>query len=252
MFIDTHLHLHEPYFDEKKLEEVIEDITKNKILTWAQSCDIPTYEVVLKRAEKSPYIFSSFGVLPWYAHEYVNNLEEIAELCKEAKMLGEIGLDEKNTRDKASIPHQLSLFEIFLREAEKNNKIMNCHFRGKERESFEIVKSYKAKKIIFHAYTGDINLMKDITDCGYYFSLGPSYNEEKLRLIPEDLLLLEIDVLPHQENFKLPSTIFTEMLNRFAQIKGTTKEEIELLNHQNVLRLISDNPIYNEMKELIE
>ena len=250
-YIDTHLHLHLPYLEEEKVDAVINDITKNKIITWAQSCDIPTHDKILEYSNRSPFIFPSFGVLPWYAHDYTERSDEIEQLCKEAIMLGEIGLDEKYTRDKASIPHQLPMFEIFLKEAEKNNKIMNCHFRGKERESFEIVKSYKAKKIIFHGYSGDIDLIKDISDAGYYFSLGPNYSKDKLQLIPDDLLLLEIDVLP-RENFQLPSERFLQMLTRFAEIKKTTIEEIEALNQKNVLRLISDNSLYDEMNQLLK
>jgi len=250
MFVDTHLHLHDPYFDPEKLDLVVEDITKNKIVTWVQSCDLPTYEVVLERCKKSEYLFPSFGVLPWYAHQYVDQFNEIAKLAEEATMLGEIGLDEKYTREKESIPHQLPLFEIYLKEAEKNNKVLNCHFRGKERESFEIVKSYKAKKIIFHAYSGDIELMKDITDAGYYYSVGPRYNEEKLKLIPDDLLILEIDVLS-RDDFKLPSVVFSEMLERVAKIRGTTAGEIEAINHKNSLKLISDNPNLSDMKKLL-
>jgi len=250
MFVDTHLHLHDPYFDADKLDLVVEDITKNKIVTWVQSCDLPTYEVVLERCKKSEYLFPSFGVLPWYAHQVVDQFDLIAELAAEAPMLGEIGLDEKYTREKESIPHQLPLFEIYLKEAEKNNKVMNCHFRGKERESFEVVHSYKAKKIIFHAYSGDIDLMKDITDAGYFYSVGPRYNEEKLKLIPDDLLILEIDVLP-RENFKLPSVVFQEMLENTAKKRGTTLEEIEAINHKNALKLIDDNPFLSEMKKLL-
>lgn len=251
MFVDTHLHLHDPYFDADKLDMVVEDITKNKIVTWVVSCDLPTWDVVLERCKKSEYLFPSFGVLPWYAHQVVDQFDEVAKLAAEATMLGEIGLDEKHVREKECIPHQLPLFEIFLKEAEKNNKVMNCHFRGKERESFEIVHSYKAKKIIFHAYSGDIDLMKDVTDAGFYYSVGPRYSTEKLKLIPDELLILEIDVLPRKE-FKLPSVVFQEMLETTAKKRGTTPEEIEAINHKNALKLVSDNPFLSDMTKLLE
>lgn len=251
MFVDTHLHLHDPYFDSDKLDLVVEDVTKNKIVTWVQSSDLPTYEVTLERCAKSEYLFPSFGVLPWYAHKYVDQFDEITKLAEEAIMLGEIGLDEKYAKEAACIPHQLPLFEIYLREAEKNNKIMNCHFRGKERESFEIVKSYKAKKIIFHGYSGDEALIKDINDCGYYYSIGPRHPEEKLKLLPNDLLLLEIDVLP-RENFRVPSLVFAEMVERVAKIKGTTPEEIVAMNHRNVLKLTSDDSNLSDMSKLLK
>ena len=147
MFIDTHLHLEKRWLkDDAHRQLAIDDINKNKIITWAVTSDIPAYKKTLEYAKQSKYIFPCFGVLPWYAHEYVDRFDEIAKLCEEAIMLGEIGLDEKYAKEKACIPHQKPMFEIFLKEAEKNNKIMNLHFRGKERESFEIIKSYKISR----------------------------------------------------------------------------------------------------------
>ncbi len=93
--------------------------------------------------------------------------------------------------------------------------------------------------------------MKDINDAGYYYSIGPRYGEEKLVLIPDDLLLLEIDVLP-RKIFKAPSVVFSEMVERVAEIKGTTPEEIEVLNQRNVLKLISDDPKLSDMSKLLK
>ncbi|MHA1126235.1 MAG: TatD family hydrolase [Candidatus Heimdallarchaeota archaeon] len=250
MLIDTHLHLHEPYMQEDRLDKVIENIEQNKILSWVQSCDLETHKVILEVCKRSKYLFPSFGVLPWYAHKVTEQYDLIEKLCGEAIMLGEIGLDKKYAREEASHPHQLPLFEIFLREAEKNNKIMNCHFRGDERGSFEVVKSYKAKKIIFHGYSGEPDLMKEINDLGYYYSLGPRAQEWKVLDIPDDLLLLEIDVLS-KNSPRLSSDVFKIMLERFAEIKGTTPEEIEAINQRNVLRLIKDDSNLKEMVDLI-
>ena len=103
---------------EARLDKVITNINENKILTWVQSCDLETYDAILEVCKKSKYLFPSFGVLPWYAHEVKDKHDIITKLCEQAIMLGEIGLDEVNVRDKACIPHQLPLLEIFLREAE--------------------------------------------------------------------------------------------------------------------------------------
>jgi Tat protein secretion system quality control protein TatD with DNase activity len=69
VLIDTHLHLHKPYMQENRLDKVIANINENKILTWAQSCDLKTHEIILEICNKSKYLFPSFGVLPCYAHE---------------------------------------------------------------------------------------------------------------------------------------------------------------------------------------
>ena len=263
MYLDTHLHLHEPWLNsDHDRQKVIQDITANKIVTFAQSCDIQSYQNILEYSKQSEFIFPSFGVLPWYAHEYVNRYEEIAELCEEAIMLGEIGLDERNARDKACIPHQRPLFKIFLEAAEKNNLIMNLHFRGTEKEGFEILSSYNIKKPIFHNYSGSLELMDYINDHGFYYSLGPirfpttddkrkQQIIDKVQKIPEDLLLLEIDVLPTGSNFKLPSVVFKEMVSTIAQIRNTSFEEIVAVNKNNVIKLIDNDPKLVKISELL-
>ncbi|MFX1512036.1 MAG: TatD family hydrolase [Promethearchaeota archaeon] len=264
MYVDTHLHLDERWLeDEKNRQRAIKDITENQIVTFAQSCDIPSYEAILSYSQQSKYIFPSFGILPWYAHEYVDRFDEVAKLCEEAIMLGEIGLDEINAQDKACIPHQRPLFEIFLEAAEKNNMIMNLHFRGTEKEGFEILNSYRIKKPIFHCYSGPLELMDAISENGYYYSMRgfdlSSLSEqwrtwfiETTKKIPDDLLLLEIDVLPRGTNFELPSVVFGKMLHRIAEIRNTTPEEIEALNQKNVLKLVGTDPKLSEITELLK
>ena len=264
MYVDTHLHLHEPWLsDEKNRQKAIADITKNKIVTWAQSCDIPSYEKTLEYSKQSEYIFPSFGILPWYAHEYADRFDEVARLCEDALMLGEIGLDEKNARDKASIPHQRPLFEVFLEASEKHKLIMNLHFRGGlEREGFEYLKSYNIKKAIFHSYSGSPEMIKEINDHGYYYSRGlvnlDGISEarrkrftKELRLIPNELLVLEIDVLP-RSNFQVPSEVFPQILRAVAELKNTTPEEIEAMNHKNVSKLVGNDPRLEQMNRVLK
>ncbi len=262
MFIDTHLHLDEPWLvGDGKRKNIIQNIDQNKIITFAQSCDIPSYQKVLEYSNLSQYIFPSFGILPWYAHEYKDRFEEIEGLCEEALMFGEIGLDEKNARDKTCIPFQRPLFNLFLKKAEQKNMILNLHFRGTEQEGFETLKSYNLKKPIFHAYSGSVDLMKDLAEEGYFYSLSQGITripslpttrrkivETNIRSFPEDLLLLEIDVI---EDERLPSTVFQEILETLAKIKRTTPDDIEQINQQNVLKLVKDDDKLSAIKNLI-
>ena len=177
-------------------------------------------------------------------------------------MLGEIGLDKKYAQDKASIPHQRPLFEVFLEASEKHNLIMNLHFRGGlEREGFEYLKSYDIKKAIFHSYSGPRDMIKEINDQGYYYSYGAANFEgrgnprrerltERLQLIPDNLLVLEIDVI-QKSNSQVPSEIFPKMLRAVAEFKNTTPEEIEAINHRNVCRLVENNPRLEHMNQML-
>ncbi|MFX0066179.1 MAG: TatD family hydrolase [Candidatus Hermodarchaeota archaeon] len=252
MYVDNHLHLDEPWLKgEKNRQAVINDITEKSIVTFAQSCSIPSYEKILDYSKQSKYIFPTFGILPRYAHKYTNRLDEVAKLCEEALMLGEIGLNESKTF-RRSIPHQRPLFEVFLEAAEKNNLIMNVLFRGTEEEGFELLKSYKIRKVVFHSYSGSLELMDDIIDQGYFFSIGPvnlsRLTKNKIHKIPDDFFVLETVVLPSGE---VPSVVFAKILKTIAEIRNTTAEELEALNQKNVLKLIDKDPRLSEITELL-
>jgi TatD DNase family protein len=264
MKIDTHLHLDEPWLtDEKLRKRTIEDISENKIVTWAQSCSVPSYEKTLEYASRSEYIFPSFGILPWYANEYMDRLDDVATMCKEALMLGEIGLDVKSTRNESTRKEQDALFAVFLEAAEKHNMILNCHFRGGiERDGLEVVKSYDVKKVIFHHYSGPPEMIDEITENGFYISYGApryrnlskdmrEYLEPRIPKVHDDLLIIEIDVLGRGKNYQPPSNIFPAILKPIAEMRKTTPEEIEALNHKNVLRLIEDDPKLTDMVNLL-
>jgi Tat protein secretion system quality control protein TatD with DNase activity len=75
---------------------------------------------------------------------------------------------------------------------------------------------------------------------------------KKIRKIPDDLLLLEIDVLPRGQNFEVPSIVFANIVKTIAKIRNTTSEEIEAINQKNILTLIDNDPKLKEITELME
>ena len=49
MYVDNHLHMDEPWLKGAKYRQtVINDINENKIVTFAQSCSIPSYKKYFK------------------------------------------------------------------------------------------------------------------------------------------------------------------------------------------------------------
>ncbi|NPD89584.1 MAG: hypothetical protein HGN29_12765 [Asgard group archaeon] len=264
MYIDTHLHLDEPWLtDEKLRQKTIQDITENKIVTWAQACDLSGYQKIIEWSKMSEYIFPSFGILPWYANEWMDKLDEVARYCEDAIMFGEIGLDEGSSRNTASKKEQEALFEVFLEVAEKNNMIMNCHFRGGlEERGLELLNSYEIKKGIFHHYSGPPKMIEKINDNGHYISYGSSkyvniskalkgYLAKRVPKVNDDFLIIEIDVLHREEDYKPPSAVIPKILEVLAEAKKTTSEEIETMNQRNVLRMIGDDPKLKEMRDLL-
>ena len=264
MFIDTHLHLCDRWCGDVRRSKAIADIDQNKIITWVQSWDIPSYEHALEYCKQSDYLFTSFGVLPWEAFDYKDRFDEIAELCKDAIMLGEIGWDERNAPDKRSYPYQKPMLEVFLEAAEKHDLILNLHFRwGLEKDGFELLKSYDSKRVIFHEYSGSIEMINKVTDQGFFISFGASnfgrlpdsaydFYKTRVPLVHEDFLIIELDVLEEEEVFRPPSKVFPILMDSFAEFRNTSPEEIEAMNQRNVLRLIGNDPKLEKMRKLIE
>jgi len=270
LYINTHFHLDDPWLKgDQRRQDAIQDIDRNHIVTFAQSCSIESYEKILSYSNQSRFIFPSFGILPWYAHEYIDRIEDIIDLCEGAMMLGEVGLDERNAEDKACVPHQRPLFKIFLEAAESKNLLMNLHFRGTEEEGLNLLKSYNIKKAIFHSYSGSLELMNQITDQGYFYSVGLSslfLNRmksvrrnlfvEKVMNIPDDLLVLEIDELPTIEWFKMDfevsSTLFPKIIKAIAEIRNSTPEEVESQCHKNVSKLVGKDPRLKNIAKVLK
>ncbi len=264
MYIDTHLHLDEPWLtNSEKRQKVIDDINANKIITFAQSCDLASYDKTLEWSKQSDYLFPSFGILPWYANEYVDRLDKVADLCENAIMLGEIGLDLASSRNKSNKEEQLALLDVFLKAAEKHDMVLNLHFRGgMEPEGFEVLQSYNVKRAIFHWYSGTLELMDEINAEGYYYSVGQMNLAERQKSvreritdmvlkIPDDRLLLEIDVLPRDME-KVPSVIFSGILKDMAEIKNSSVEEIEALNQRNVQELVGNSSRVSDITKLLK
>jgi len=263
MYVDTHLHLDDPWLmDPEKRQRVIEDITAKRILTFAQSCDLDSYEKTAEWSKQSDYVIPSFGILPWYANQYMDRLDEVAELCESAVMLGEIGLDLASSRNEATKEEQLALLDVFLKAAETHDMVLNLHFRGgMEPVGLEVLKRYDVNKAIFHWYSGTLELMDEINEAGFYYSVGQTRLSEKsqdfrdqiaamVRKIPDDRLLLEIDVLPRTAD-ALPSVVFRGILEDIAEIKGLSPEDVVALNQRNVRELVGDSPRVAEITALL-
>lgn len=53
-----------------------------------------------------------------------------------------------------------------------DNKIVSVHSRKAEKEVFELLQEYGTKNVIFHWYSGPLNLIDEIINAGYYFSIN--------------------------------------------------------------------------------
>ena len=146
--------------------------------------------------------FYSIGIHPLFIDE--NRLESdyqiVAEklVMPECLALGECGLDK---RSETPFELQQSIFEKQLALAEKYQKPVVIHCVAAFQELIEIKKRMRISvPMIVHGFSKKIELAKQLTDNGFYFSFGKNLLrnpelESVFKSIPNDRFLLETDMV---------------------------------------------------------
>jgi TatD DNase family protein len=251
MLVDMHFHICDRYHSTETVARTLADINENQILVAAQACDFPTYQSTLERIKGQELIFPAFGVLPWYAAEYVNRLDEVRSHFAEVGMLGEIGIDYRALeRIPESTPElQKQLFEVFLEEAEKQDKILNLHIRRASEDTLEYLSAYDLKRVIFHAHSDSVESIQQGVEKGYYFTVNPHLFKMVAQEVPDDLLLTEVDTVPRK--WRAPSVILKKLLESVAAHRGSTFKELKHIIHQNSLRIMQGIPQLEKYVKLL-
>lgn len=245
IYIDAHSHL--DFYDEKNLEKAIEDINNNRILTLAMSMDIESYNKNKLYSKKSKYIKPCFGIHPWKAYEFKDNLDILIPYIEESEMIGEIGLDFVWSEGSHTYKRQREVFYFILEESIKRNKVINLHTKGAESEIYNALKKYNHKKAIIHWYSGDLETLDKFINLGCYFTisvdLGYSDIANKvLDRIPIEKILVETDGPDALEwvngEYAYPSFI-KDLVKKVSYYKNLSVTELNNIIKDNYNSLMS-------------
>ena len=193
-YIDSHCHIEDKKFN-KDREEILK-ISRNK------NVEIITSGVGLggcKRALELKKKYDIHLTLGFHPHgvraedKVVDKIYSIIENNKKHIVaVGEIGLD---IRDE-NIPRQRDIFNKFITLAEELNKPIVVHGRGLERMCFDIINN----RIIsmFHCYSGDEKLAKELIDNGHYISISTlicmsSHHQNLIKNLDLENIVVETD-----------------------------------------------------------
>lgn len=191
--IDTHCHidLYENPF------EIIRECEQESIITIGVT-NLPSHF-----AMGYPHVINckkvrlALGFHPLYADQFTKEFHLFVKYLSMTSYVGEIGLDfsreGKETKD-----IQLFYFTKLLEELKDKNKILSIHSRKAEKEVLKLLLDNDIKNAIFHWYTGPINLISEIANNGYFFSINPAMiktksGQEIISKIPITNLLTESD-----------------------------------------------------------
>jgi len=251
MLIDAHSHLNGyDLLDAGALDAALAEIAEHKIFTISNSMDLPSYRRNLEIAEKCDLVLPVFGVHPWYASNYIDRLPELRETIERSPMIGEIGLDHYFIEDRAACRDQAKVFEYFLGAAEDQDKIVILHTKGAERETLRLLNRYQIRRAIVHWYSGPLEILRDLSTRGAYFTVGVEVLYSKhvqaiAKEISPDRLLTETDNPGGPKEFLgkagMP-TLLKDVIRKLAEIKKTTEKAVVGAVQTNLLELMGDDP----------
>jgi TatD DNase family protein len=247
MIIDAHVHL-DRYGD--LLDDALVEIEQQRIFTVATAMDPPSYAELKSIGERSPLILPTFGVHPRRAAQYAGRLHELASLIADSPAIGEIGLDFHWEKDTTTFPAQIKVLEYFFAAAREQNKFVNLHTKGGEREILDLLEQYEVRRAVIHWYSGPLDILRAMIQYGCYFTVGVEVHfSDSIKTIageiPDPLLLTETD---NPGGLKwltgttgMPQDI-RKVIDTLAKLRNSSVDSITRTVHDNFVRLIRDDP----------
>ena len=150
------------------------------------------------------HIRLALGLHPLLAAESKKEVPLFKRLIDQTSYIGEIGLDFSKegytTKDE-----QVAVFRDLLSAIRGKKKIVSVHSRKAEKELLALLCEYKIENVIFHWYSGPVDLIPVILAQGYYFSVNEamcrSRNGQRIIAeIPKDRILTETDAPYNERN----------------------------------------------------
>lgn len=178
--IDAHFHL------DKSMQELM---IRHKINGIVNVANKKQYEEVIAFKKQYEDIAISVGIHPWDVEQVL--LSEMEELFEKSDAIGEIGLD--CVWCKCDFKHQYEVFEKQLQIAQQLNKPVIIHMMGYEQEVLTLIRKYSNRYLIH--WVKPHFLLTEFIKLGCYFSVAYDYDEEVIKQIPNDKLLVESDGL---------------------------------------------------------
>jgi TatD DNase family protein len=233
--IDTHAHLDEL----SDLGSTIEEARAagvSAIIAVGQ--DMASNRKTMEIASEYPgFVYPAVGYHPWRLQpdQHEATLADIAEKLKDCVALGEVGLDYKaKTKKKA----QKAIFEELLGLAGKFDRPVVVHCRYVHETAYRMVKEAGLEKVVFHWYSGALDLIPRIAGSGYYMSATPAllynpYHVKAIQAVPLANLLLETDAPVQYQDLHARPVHVNITLQEVARVKEISVEEVAARTTEN-------------------
>jgi len=247
--IDTHSHIYLDQFKTDIAEVILRAREENIAAIILPNIDSSTIGSMHDLVSEYPgYLIPLMGLHPTHVKEnYREELEIIYRQFEKFayKGVGEIGIDLY--WDKTYLKEQTYAFEEQLSLALIKNLPVVIHARESFHEILEIVKMKKYRDLrgIFHAFTGDISLAKEIITLGFKIGIGGivtfknSGLAETVESIDINHIVVETDspyLAPVPFRGKRNESCYLKyIVEKLAEIKDLSVDEVVSVTTQNAI-----------------
>ena len=253
-YFDTHAHYDDKKFEDDR-EEVLGKIYNAGVTKCINmGCDIKSSKIAIEIANNHNFIYAAVGLhpeeIPQNENEMLKTISQIKELATENNKvvaIGEIGLDYYWRQDNKELQK-----EAFIKQIELANELklpISIHTRDAIDDMIEIIRKNKIEYGgVMHCCPFNRELVKHAIENGLYIGFGGTSTfkssknaKEILNMVPENRILIETDspyLAPEPvRGTRNDSSNLVYIVNKIAELKNMSAEEIAEITYQNAERL---------------
>lgn len=255
MIFETHAHYDDHKFDEDR-EAVLQKVIQSGVSPIINvGASIDSTKATIELAKSHDYIYAAVGVHP----SDIEGLDEenfqwlrTQTSYEKTVAIGEIGLDYYWDKEPEVQKAQRHWFGRQLELAREMNLPVIIHSRDAAEDTVKVMKEHNAQELsgVIHCYSYSKEMAKEFVKMGYFIGVGGVVtfkNAKKLvetvEEIPIESILLETDcpyMAPEpNRGTRNDSSNIPFIIEKIAEIKGISKEDVERITEENAYRLFS-------------
>lgn len=192
--IDAHCHI-DLY---PKPTEVADRANRLNVLTILVTNLPSAFEKSYSHVKQFPNIRLALGLHPLLANEHKNEQKKFQSLVHKTSYIGEIGLDFSPSFYQTK-EIQIESFKFVFEAIGNNPKFITIHSRRAESAVLDLLEEIEYPfPVVFHWFSGSINILDKAINKGHYFSVNPAMTENSngqkiINRIPPEQVLTESD-----------------------------------------------------------
>lgn len=245
MAIDSHMHINSKVSDNEHIDalKIMNDENLEAVIN--VGLNLKTSKESIKLADQYDKFYASVGIHPLYIEQ--ENVEFLYRLISQKTIaIGEIGLDVSQNNFDVQKDYFISQIHI----ANDLHLPVIIHSNNTNQQVISIFKNVVRPMYgcVFHCFQPDFDTLSYLVDHDYFISFAGriTYKNAKKSIeiassVPDDLYLVETDApfisLYSKENKNPFSTDLPVIIQKIAEIKNKTYDEVEKQTTENAKRL---------------